>query len=365
MSRNDRHGVSNQKGSVPPELRDADLHWDDDAAPSSLELDLGDDDNAFDRVTAIPDIPNEVLARRLMERADAVAHRDRGSQVPTSPPAPDAAHSLYEVDDHEEQTVKVDAENLQRRVAHMSSDPGPLLTFEFTPDSDLPPAEEDLSGHASDRPLVDSDLPPALGAGRPTPRLTPTTTPLYPHEPSVPRTRLPTAELVLELDTLPGPPSALELAERAPAVDRPSDPSLEFEVPAAQNPWETPDPAREHADMKDRYAMGDFTGALVIAEGILEGDPSDSEAKRCAEKCREVLTQMYSARLGPHSQTVSVAIPNDEIRWLSLDHRAGFLLSLVDGSLTLEEILDVSGMPKLEALRLMFTLFDQHVIRLK
>src|SRR5690606_33924700 len=127
---------------------------------------------------------------------------------------------------------------------------------------------------ASDRPLVDSDLPPALGVGRPTPRLTPTTTPLYPREPSVPRTRLPTAELVLELDTLPGPPSALELAERAPAVDRPSDPSLEFEVPAAQNPWETPDPAREHADMKDRYAMGDFTGALVIAEGILEGDPS-------------------------------------------------------------------------------------------
>lgn len=369
MTRNDRNRASNQKGSVPPELRDADLRWDDDAAPNSLELDLGEDDNAFDRVTAIPDIPNEVLARRLMERADAAARRDRGSQVPTSPPAPEDEHALYEADDHEEQTVKVDAENLQRRVARMSSDPGPLLTFEFTPDSDLPPAEDDLSLQRSDRAAADSDLPPALGAalgpGGPPPRLTPASTPSYHREPSVPRTRLPTAELVLELDTLPGPPSALELAESAPVVDRPSDPNLEFEMPAPPNPWEAQGPAREHADMKDRYAMGDFTGALVIAEGILDSDPSDSEARLCAEKCREVLTQMYSARLGPHSQTVSVAIPNDEIRWLSLDHRAGFLLSLVDGSLTLEEILDVSGMPKLEALRLMFTLFDQHVIRLK
>lgn len=371
MSRNDRPRASNQKGSVPPELRDADLRWDDDGAPNSLELDLGEDDNAFDRVTAIPEIPNEVLARRLMERADAAARRDRGSQVPTSPPTAEGAHTLYEADDHEEQTVKIDAEGLQRRVARMSSDPGPILTFEFTPDSDLPPAEEHLSGRRPDRAADDTDIPPALGAApgrgrQPPPRLTPaTSTPRFQREPSVPRTRLPTAELVLELDTLPGPPSALELADSAPVVDRPSDPSLEFEMPAAQNPWEQQGPASEQADMKDRYAMGDFTGALVIAEGILESDPSDVEAKLCAEKCREVLTQMYSARLGPLSQTVSVAIPNDEIRWLSLDHRAGFLLSLVDGSLTLDEILDVSGMPKLEALRLMFTLFDQHVIRLK
>ncbi|HEU5076385.1 MAG TPA: hypothetical protein VFU02_19470, partial [Polyangiaceae bacterium] len=223
----------------------------------------------------------------------------------------------------------------------------------------------------SDRAASDSDLPPALGAvfgrERPPPPRFPATKDTQPvqREPAVPRTRLPTAELILELDALPGPGSALELAESAPVLDRPSESSLEFEVPAARDPWAPQGPAREQANMKDRYAMGDFTGALVIAEGLLESDPSDNEAKLCAEKCRDVLTQMYSARLGPLSQTVNVAIPNDEIRWLSLDHRAGFLLSLVDGSLTLEEILDVSGMPKLEALRLMFTLFDQHVIRLK
>jgi hypothetical protein len=376
MSPNDRNRAPNQKGSVPPELKDADLRWDDDGAPSPLELDLGDNDDAFDRVTAIPDIPNEILARRLMERSDAEtasrARRDRGSQVPTAPPVAEGAHGLYEAD-HEEQTVKVDAERLQQRVARMSSDPGPILSFEFTPESDLPPAEDDLSmpGRDSVQLNRDSDLPPALGGAfrqqRPSaPRLTPAASAeQVRREPSVPRTRMPTVELVLELDTLNGPQSALELAENAPVVDRPSDPNLEFEMPTAQSTWEPQSPRSEHADMKDRYAMGDFTGALVIAEGILESNSHDNEAHLCAEHCRDVLTQMYSARLGPLSQTVAVAIPNDEIRWLSLDHRAGFLLSLVDGSLTLEEILDISGMPKLDALRLMFTLFDQHVVRLK
>ena len=182
----------------------------------------------------------------------------------------------------------------------------------------------------------------------------------------MPRTRLPTAELALELDNSNAPASALELAENAPAQKLPESRSLEFDVPQIQaTAAVSPTGDAAHVDMKDRYAMGDFTGALVIAEGILESDPRDADAVLCAQRCRDVLTQMYAARLGALDQTVSVAIPADEIRWLSLDHRAGFLLSLVDGSLTIEEILDISGMSRLDALRIMFTLLDQRVVSLE
>ncbi len=95
--------------------------------------------------------------------------------------------------------------------------------------------------------------------------------------------------------------------------------------------------------------MGDFSGALLIAEGILEADPEDLEAPRYAQSCRDVLTQMYSARLGPLDQVVAVAVPSDQIRWLTLDHRAGFLLSLIDGGITVDQILDISGMTRLDA----------------
>jgi hypothetical protein len=73
---------------------------------------------------------------------------------------------------------------------------------------------------------------------------------------------------------------------------------------------------------------------------------------------------MYSARIGQLSQVASVAVPPDQIRWLSLDHRAGFLLSLVDGHSTLDEVLDISGMPRLDAVRILFSLIEERVISL-
>lgn len=134
---------------------------------------------------------------------------------------------------------------------------------------------------------------------------------------------------------------------------------LDLETPMAP-PVEEP----VEAQMRDRYAAGDFTGALVLAETLLETNPAHADALRFAESCRDVLVQMYSARLGSLDQPVSVAVPADQVRWLNLDHRAGFLLSLVDGSSTIEELLDISGMPRLDALRIVYTLFEQQVIGL-
>lgn len=139
-------------------------------------------------------------------------------------------------------------------------------------------------------------------------------------------------------------------------------------MPAVRGPEpEQPEKSRDSGnlqDMQDRYAVGDFTGALVVAESLLDADPENEDAKRYAQSCREVLTQMYAARIGPMDQVATVAVPPEQITWLSLDHRAGFLLSLVDGVSSIEEILDISGMTRLDALRIMYTLVQQNVIAL-
>ncbi len=114
--------------------------------------------------------------------------------------------------------------------------------------------------------------------------------------------------------------------------------------------------------LRDRFDVGDFSGALIVAEAILAADPSDTEAARYAEKCRTTLQAMYLARLGGLARVPMVTVPRDQIRWLSLDHRAGFLLSLVDGRTSLEDILDMSGMPALDAMRIVFELAQQNVI---
>jgi hypothetical protein len=52
----------------------------------------------------------------------------------------------------------------------------------------------------------------------------------------------------------------------------------------------------------------------------------------------------------------------DELRGLQLDHRAGFLVSLIDGASNIETMLDLSAMPKDETLRMIENLLGMGVI---
>jgi len=148
------------------------------------------------------------------------------------------------------------------------------------------------------------------------------------------------------------------------------EPELESAPPSARRPpieRAEPPSSRPRAgpkEMQECYAVGDFSRALSIAEDILARTPDDVTARRCAQNCRDVLTQMFAARIGPLDQVISVAVSSDEVQWLALDHRAGFLLSLVDGHSTVDEILDISGMTRLDALKIIFDLTERQVVRL-
>jgi hypothetical protein len=115
-------------------------------------------------------------------------------------------------------------------------------------------------------------------------------------------------------------------------------------------------------ELTDRYAAGDYSGALAVAEEVLVSSPDHPQALRYADRCRRVLTDMLLAKLGPLDQRAEAALRQDQLRWLSLDHRAGFLLSLIDGQATLEDVIDASGMPRLAALRILTELVDRDVI---
>ena len=114
--------------------------------------------------------------------------------------------------------------------------------------------------------------------------------------------------------------------------------------------------------MRERFSLGDYTGALEMSELILADVPDHVEAAECGENCRTVLENMYAARLGPVDRVPMVIVPRAQMRWLSMDHRAGFVLSLIDGSSSVEMILDVSGMPKLDAYRILHELVQQKIV---
>jgi hypothetical protein len=207
------------------------------------------------------------------------------------------------------------------------------------PPGDEPPtkpqAKVNKSWSAQTRPDATSSFPP------PTPRASVPRLSLYPGE--LGSTPLGLAEVSAQDIELVSPPQMTGKSDSLPPL-----PSL----------------AASARQMQSCYEVGDFSGALTAAEVILEHDPEDVEANRYAQSCRDVLTQMFSARLAPLDRVVSVAISPEQIRWLSLDHKSGFLLSLVDGNCSIEELLDVSGMPRLDALRILLTLSQQKVITL-
>ncbi len=118
------------------------------------------------------------------------------------------------------------------------------------------------------------------------------------------------------------------------------------------------------AEMRERFDLDDFTGALRAAELLLGRDPENEEAHRVSETCRDHLQQIYIARLGSLQARAQVVVKPSEIRWLGLDHRAGFLLSRIDGTHTVEELLAVSGMPALETLKTLVDLLLAEAIRL-
>lgn len=116
-------------------------------------------------------------------------------------------------------------------------------------------------------------------------------------------------------------------------------------------------------EMNDRFALGDYTAALRTAELLLGRQPEHADALRVSEACRTKLAQLYQSRLGPPSRVPKVGVDPTDVRWLGLDHQAGFLLSQIDGQQSIEEIIDVSGMSRLATLKILVELLDMGAIR--
>jgi hypothetical protein len=113
---------------------------------------------------------------------------------------------------------------------------------------------------------------------------------------------------------------------------------------------------------QDRLSLGDFTGALAIAEKVLSVAPHNESALRVATECQRTLMAMYVSRLGPLQGVPRVAVTPNDMRWLSIDHRAGFMLSLIDGKTSYDNLLQLSGMPTFDTLRLLHQLLEDQVI---
>jgi hypothetical protein len=136
-------------------------------------------------------------------------------------------------------------------------------------------------------------------------------------------------------------------------------------LPTDQRPTLSPpfDPeafAREsesklRAGVRSRDVPFDPDGEPPTRRGPDPNSGTASEVRRVVRTPQAALSRTAVPLL-----TVSFA----ELRTMPLDHRAGFLISLIDGNSTVEMILDVSGMPEVEAMAILVSFAQTGIIAL-
>jgi hypothetical protein len=117
----------------------------------------------------------------------------------------------------------------------------------------------------------------------------------------------------------------------------------------------------EHATEWSRG--GELDRAVAAVDLALSEDPNSALAQKLIHRNRDTMMNVFQAFLGDLQRQPMLARPLHELAAAPISPRAAFLLSRVDGLLSLDEILDVSGMPRLEAYRYLCQLFLRGILR--
>ncbi|NVJ26289.1 hypothetical protein HUW62_34210 [Myxococcus sp. AM011] len=112
----------------------------------------------------------------------------------------------------------------------------------------------------------------------------------------------------------------------------------------------------------DLLELDDHSGAVDLLFKAQELAPGDPRVEALRIRSERMLMAMLESKLGDLGRVPRVRLQPDDIIWLSLDHRAGFVLAQIDGAVTFEDLFSLSGMTRLDTARILAQLLDEGVI---
>ncbi len=110
-------------------------------------------------------------------------------------------------------------------------------------------------------------------------------------------------------------------------------------------------------------SSGELDKAVAAIDLALSEDPGSALGQKLVHRHRDTMMSVFQAFLGDLDRQPLLARPLHELANAPISPRAAFLLSRIDGSLSLDELLDVSGMPRIEAYRYLCQLFLRGILR--
>ena len=94
---------------------------------------------------------------------------------------------------------------------------------------------------------------------------------------------------------------------------------------------------------RQEEAAGQLEKALKYADEALKREPDHAEAQALSTDLRKRLSDIYRAELEPLESVPFLRATDASILELSLDPIGGFLISQIDGEITVEELLTILG----------------------
>jgi hypothetical protein len=119
------------------------------------------------------------------------------------------------------------------------------------------------------------------------------------------------------------------------------------------------------AVVREAYERRDYDGAIKAAQDILAIRPNDPDATMYVNECRTKLEALYAFSMGSPYRIPALRVPREILRARNLDHQVGFVLSLIDGRSSVEEITDVCPLPAPDVLKILFDLVEYGTIEVR
>ena len=110
------------------------------------------------------------------------------------------------------------------------------------------------------------------------------------------------------------------------------------------------------------FRKGEVQESLELFETLARQNPGRMEVQGYFELVRSHLFKYYRERVGDTSSVLKVKIAPQEIMKYDLPVDAGFLLSMIDGSTSVNEILALSGMDPFDGARVVHRLLEAGIV---
>lgn len=113
---------------------------------------------------------------------------------------------------------------------------------------------------------------------------------------------------------------------------------------------------------KAEYILGNLETAVVALDLMFRADPDSVSTQTQLQIHQDTICEIYEGYIGDTDAVPALTMPLHQVSSASMNSRAAFLLTRIDGIMSFDELLDVAGMPRLEALRYLSMLLLRGIV---